>query len=121
MFRGHTVEAQVRAEDRSARQARADGRIATEAAVTALRSAFQAHLRTRAPATALVSVLRTVVAEARRNDMPIADLLISIKTAWSSIPETRQGQRTGLRDDMLDEIVSLCIEQYFATGAGCDS
>ena len=96
----------------------ADGRISTDAAVTALRSALQAHLRTRAPATALVNVLRMVASEARRNEMPIADLLVAIKTAWSSIPEARQGQRTGLRDDMLDEIVSLCIAQYYATEQG---
>ena len=91
-----------------------DPRIASDAAVTALRTALQAHLRAAAPPTELVRVLRLVSAEARRKAVPVQQLLVAVKSAWSSIPEARQGERTGLRDDMLDRIVSLCIEEYYS-------
>jgi hypothetical protein len=98
-----------------------EARICSDAAVTALRSALQSHLRASAPAASLGHVLRVMSAEARRSDVPVQQLLIAIKSAWSSIPEARQGARTGLRDDMLDQIVTLCIEEFYATAPGRSS
>jgi hypothetical protein len=110
--------ARNRTNDRAPRYAGGDVRMTSDAAVTAVRTALQAHLRAQAPSAELGRVLRLVSAEARRSGLPVEAVLVVIKTAWSSIPEARQGPRTGLRDDALDRIVSLCIEEFYATPAG---
>lgn len=110
--------ARSRLDDRAPGHPGRDVRMTSDAAVTAVRTALQAHLRSPVPTAELGRVLRLVSAEARRSGLPVEALLVVIKSAWSSIPEARLAPRTGLRDDMLDRIVSLCIEEFYATPAG---
>ena len=89
-------------------------RVGSDAAVSALRCALQAQLRDANSTAELRRAMRLVCAEARRAGVRVEQLLVILKTAWASVPEAWQSPRSGLRDDLLDQIVTMCIEEFYA-------
>jgi hypothetical protein len=52
-------------------------------------------------------------ADARLRHLPVEQLIVAIKLAWTRLPELRI-QLGDVATDVLSAAVSVCIEQYFA-------
>ena len=83
----------------------------------ALRDAFRLHLAAPSqPANSRISdALARICAEAREERIPAERLLVAFKGVWNSLPEVRglPGHRAA---DEVRDLVSLCIERYYAAG-----
>lgn len=88
----------------------------SERAGTALRSALQGHLRQAVPDDALRRALHWLCADARARNLRPEHLILIFKQVWASLPEMQN--RTGnRRQELLDRIITICIEEYYATRA----
>jgi hypothetical protein len=57
--------------------------------------------------------LAILCAQAKRDTVPIEQLVVSVKQAWRSLPQQRI--RLGdLGGEVLTAVVTVCIEEYFA-------
>lgn len=88
----------------------------SERAGTALRSALQGHLRQPVPDETLRRALSALCADARARNLRPEQLILIFKQAWTSLPEFESGSRNQ-RQELLDRIVSICIEEYYASRA----
>lgn len=88
----------------------------SERAGTALRAALQGHLRQPVPDDTLRRALNALCTDARARNLRPEQLILIFKQVWSSLPEiqNRIGNR---RQELLDRIVTICIEEYYATRA----
>jgi hypothetical protein len=88
----------------------------SERAGTALRAALQGHLRQPVPDHTLRRALHALCIDARARNLRPEQLIVIFKQVWSSLPEiqNRSGNR---RQELLDRIVTMCIEEYYATRA----
>jgi hypothetical protein len=69
---------------------------------------------TREASQALFALPMTALhADTRSRDVPIEKMIIAIKLAWSSIPESRLRLGDGA-SEVLAGAVTACIEAYFA-------
>jgi hypothetical protein len=82
-------------------------------AATALRSALQGHLRQAVPDDTLRRALHSLCADARKRNLRPEQLILIFKQVWSSLPEV-QDRNAARRQDLLDRIVTICIEEYYA-------
>ena len=80
----------------------------------ALRSAVQAHLLDQSSNGDLHRAVRVICDEAHRSDMRAEQLLVAFKQVLASIPEIQQLPSGSVRNDLLDPIVTMCIEEYYA-------
>ncbi len=82
----------------------------------ALREAFRSHLAEPSDsAGARITVaLSRVCSEARLEQIPAERLLVAFKGIWNSLPEVRQLPPHRAADEVRD-LVTLCIERYYAT------
>ena len=62
----------------------------------------------------LGDVLVRAAAEARASRVPPEQLLITLKGIWHSLPEMNAGASPELATPLLQELISRCIEQYYA-------
>jgi hypothetical protein len=80
------------------------------------RPALLAHLNASGPTASDAQRVRETVRElcddAHRRRLQAEQLLIVIKGAWRSLPETRSGAR--VPQASLDRFISLCTEEYYA-------
>ena len=58
--------------------------------------------------------LTVLCADARRNNVRAEQLVIAIKQGWSSLHQERPRPRAAGPDELLNEVVSLCIDEYYA-------
>jgi hypothetical protein len=89
-------------------------RVSSDAAVVAVRSALQAQLRGESSSQDLQRAIRLMCEEARRKDLRAEQLLIVFKRAWHSLPEVEQLPRGLERTDLLNHVISLCIDEFYA-------
>ena len=66
------------------------------------------------PVAALTGAARRVCTTARAEGLFIEQALVSVKHAWRSTPG-RPKPRSGASDAVLDQLVSLCIREFFAS------
>lgn len=99
---------------------RSERRMAVEEAGLELpmaRTALLAHLRaTEAPASETERVreaVRDLCDDAHRRHLQAEQLLIAIKGAWRSMPESRSTPRSVSAQNSLDRFISLCIEEFY--------
>jgi hypothetical protein len=92
-------------------------RISTGATSIALRSVLQAQLRGECSLDALRRAIALVCIEAHRHTLPPEQLIVSIKDAWWSLPEAQGTARVGQKASLLDDVVRMCIEEYYARAA----
>lgn len=85
-----------------------------ERAGTALRSALQGHLRQPVTDETLRRALHALCTDARTKSLRPEHLIVIFKQVWGSLPEV-QGRSANRRQDLLDRIVTICIEEYYAT------
>ena len=86
----------------------------SERAITALRSAMQGQFRQAPSDYSLRRALRSLCMEARSRNLRAEQLILVFKHTWYSLPEAR-GTDARKKQEMLDRLVSICVEEYYAT------
>ena len=86
----------------------------SDRAITALRSAIQGQFRQPSADPSVRRALRALCLEARAKDLRPEQLILLFKRAWYSLPESR-GHDTKKKQEMLDRLITICVEEYFAT------
>lgn len=88
-----------------------------EQALAALREALRAGAVEQSCDVALRRAVQIVCREARRTDMRVEHLLVTMKTAWQHLPEVRALPFGASRSRLLDRVISMCIEEYYGEGS----
>lgn len=79
----------------------------------ALRSVMQRAARRGDHGQELQQVLSRAAAEARDKNIHAEQLLVMMKDLWYSLPDVRQAEDTDRRTQLLQELISRCISQYY--------
>ncbi|HLB08359.1 MAG TPA: hypothetical protein VK617_02425 [Gemmatimonadaceae bacterium] len=58
--------------------------------------------------------LRDLCDDARTNHVRVEQLVIAIKQGWSSLHSEHPRPRAAGPDEMLNQVVTLCIDEYYA-------
>lgn len=58
--------------------------------------------------------LRALCEDARANRVRVEQLVIAIKQGWSSLHSEHPRTRAAGPDEMLNQVVTLCIDEYYA-------
>ena len=95
------------------------GRSLFDAAHVALRCALGAEMRDAPPGATIPTArlrhgLRLLCNEARDRGVRVEQLVVVIKHAWSTLPEGRWHRYSDRGLPMLQRIVTVCIEEYYA-------
>ena len=88
--------------------------VLSERAMTALRSALQGQLRQPSADHSLRRALRALCIEARTRELRAEQLILLFKGVWHTLPESR-GKDTRKKQEMLDRLITICVEEYYAT------
>ena len=80
----------------------------------ALRSVMQRAMRRGDHDQELQQVLSRAATEARDKDIHAEQLLVMMKDLWHSLPDVRQAEDTDRQTELLQELISRCISQYYA-------
>lgn len=86
----------------------------SERATTAVRSALQGQLRQPSADLSLRRALRALCLEARARELRAEQVIVLFKRAWDTLPESR-GRDGGKKQEMLDRVITVCVEEYYAT------
>jgi hypothetical protein len=70
-------------------------------------------VRSRAESDAIERAAREICTEAHRLHLRPEQLLIETKRAWSRLAAVRAAHLGDRDDDVLDEVISVCIQVYF--------
>lgn len=63
----------------------------------------------------LQEVLARAATEAREKDMYAEQLLVIMKDLWYSLPDVRSAADADRQNELLQELISRCISQYYAS------
>ena len=88
--------------------------VLSERATTAVRSALQAQLRQPSGDDSLRRALRSLCVEARARELRAEQVIVLFKRAWDTLPESR-GTDGRKKQEMLDRVITVCVEEYYAT------
>jgi hypothetical protein len=80
-----------------------------------LRSVMQRAVRKGDHGQELQDVLERTASEARDKDIRAEQLLIIMKDLWYSLPDVRTAEDSDRQTELLQELISRCITQYYAT------
>jgi hypothetical protein len=58
--------------------------------------------------------LRELCDDAHRNHVRVEQLVIAIKQGWSSLHSERPRARSAGPDELLNQVITLCIDEYYA-------
>ena len=83
--------------------------------VEALRSVMQRAVRKGDHGQELQDVLARAANEARDKEIRAEQLLVMMKDLWYSLPELRSAEDTDRQTELLQELISRCITQYYAS------
>jgi hypothetical protein len=81
----------------------------------ALRSVMQRAVRKGDHGQELQDVLARTASEAHDKEIQAEQLLIIMKDLWYSLPDVRKAEDTDRQTELLQELISHCITQYYAT------
>lgn len=94
-----------------------------ESTITALRELLLRMLREEAPANAegspaagngIREALRELCDNAHHNQVRVEQLVIAIKQGWLSLHSERPRVRSEGPDGLLNQVITLCIDEYYA-------
>jgi hypothetical protein len=93
-----------------------------DSTISALRELFVRMVRAESTRTDdrvhddgdLRDALVMLCTDARRSDVRAEQLVIAIKQGWSSLHEERPRPRAAGPDELLNQIITLCIDEYYA-------
>ena len=80
----------------------------------ALRGVMQRAVRRGDHPQELQDVLTLAAAEARTKNIQAEQLLVMMKELWYSLPDVRGAGDSGRQTELLQELVSRCISEYYA-------
>jgi hypothetical protein len=83
--------------------------------VDALRTVMQRAVRRGDHGQELHAVLSRAATEAREKNIQAEQLLVIMKDLWYSLPDLRTIQDTDRQTELLQELISRCITQYYST------
>ena len=83
--------------------------------IEAVRSALRSYSETGAASAALHEALVRMAAEAREKDMLPEQLLVVLKSLWSSLPEVRAISDTKQQISLQQRVVTMCIKEYYSS------
>jgi hypothetical protein len=81
----------------------------------ALRTVMQRAVRRGDHDQELQDVLIRAASEAREKDMHAEQLLVMMKDLWYSLPDVRQAGDGERQTELLQELITRCISQYYAS------
>jgi hypothetical protein len=84
------------------------------ATLDALRTVMQRAVRKGDHGMELQEVLARAATEAREKDIHAEQLLVIMKDLWHSLPDLRGAADTERQNELLQELISRCITQYYA-------
>jgi hypothetical protein len=61
------------------------------------------------------AALRELCDDAHRNHVRVEQLVIAIKQGWSSLHSERPRARSAGPDELLNQVITLCIDEYYAS------
>jgi hypothetical protein len=82
--------------------------------VVALRAVMDRAVRRGNHTDELHDILCRVAAEAREKRIQAEQLLVIMKELWYSLPELRRVADNDLQVALLQELISRCIDRYYA-------
>jgi hypothetical protein len=94
-----------------------------ESTITALRELLLRMLREEPPANEegspaagddIRDALRDLCENAHRNQVRVEQLVIAIKQGWLSLHSERPRVRSEGPDGLLNRVITLCIDEYYA-------
>ena len=62
--------------------------------------------------------LRELCDDAHRHHVRVEQIVIAIKQGWSSLHSERQRARSAGPDELLNQVITLCIDEYYARAEG---
>ena len=83
--------------------------------VDALRAVMQRAVNRGDHGQELQDVLMRAATEAREKDIHAEQLLIFMKDLWYSLPDVRKAEDSDRQTELLQELISRCITQYYAS------
>ena len=87
--------------------------IPSDAALTALRSALRTYLAGRPTGGELQRAMQTLCTEAHDRGLRAEELLVRLKHVFYQLPEVQELSHGSDRNDLLNRVVSACIEEYY--------
>jgi hypothetical protein len=82
--------------------------------LSALRLAMRGYLKDAEDPSALQESLVLVASDARARAILPEQLLVTLKEAWSSLPEVRAMNDSGEQVRLLQRVVTMCIKEYYS-------
>ena len=79
-----------------------------------VREAIRRHLSPQAADSHLRTALRRLSAEARAKGLQAEQVVILLKQMWGELPEVSQPLAPDERRHLLERLVTLCIQEYYA-------
>ena len=87
----------------------------SESTMKELRTALTEQLRRpERPTPELSNLLKRVASEARQNGVRPEQLIITFKQLWNSLAESMRPQNADQYERIRQNLVTLCIEAYYA-------
>jgi hypothetical protein len=83
--------------------------------VDALRAVMQRAVRRGDHGQELQDILSRAANEARDKDIHAEQLLVIMKELWYSLPDLRSAQDADRQTELLQQLISRCITQYYST------
>ena len=99
--------------DRSDSPVSAPVQIPSESTLAALRSALRNYLAGRRTGGELHRALQALCAEAHGGGLRAEELLVRLKQLFYQLPEVQALPHGTDRNDLLNRVVSVCIEEYY--------
>lgn len=89
-------------------------RLLSDASIRKLRSALASQPPTDAePSEELKALLKNIVSEARSRNFRAEQLVIEVKSAWSSLVEASPSRDPEAEEQARSRLISLCIQVYY--------
>jgi hypothetical protein len=80
---------------------------------SAVRLALRRFVQEGTRTEELTRALRQMADEAKQKELRAEQLLIVLKGLWGSLPEVRHASSAGPYDRMLQQLITICIDQYY--------
>ena len=82
--------------------------------LTELRVALQQRLSGSTGDAEIRQALRVISEEARAESLKVEQEIVALKRVWESLPEVRRASDRQEQARLLERVVTLCIEEYYA-------
>jgi hypothetical protein len=90
------------------------GRYPSKEALETLRSALSRFVRGMSDETDVCDALSMLAREAQNRQLYAEHMLIAFKRVWADMPEVQAIPDDAQRKRLLDRLVKLCIDSYYA-------